>query len=51
MTLIDRIIKDGKLPEIETKVGLSAKSLADLALALIITAIVIMLAWKLIKML
>lgn len=49
MTLIDRIVKDGKLPEIETKVGLSAQSLADLALTLIIVAIVIMLAYKLVK--
>lgn len=49
MTLLDRIVKDGKLPEIETKVGFSGKSLADFALTLIIVAIVIMLAHKLIK--
>ena len=49
MTLIDKIIKDGKLPEIETKIAFSAQSLIDLAITLIIVAIVIMLAYKLIK--
>lgn len=50
MTILDKILKDGKLPEIETKVAITAKSLSDIALALIVVALVIMLGWKLLKM-
>ena len=49
MTLLDRIVQDGKLPEIETNVSIGTQSLIDMALAIIIAAVIIMLIGKLIK--
>ncbi len=49
MTVLDNIFKNGKLPEIETKVGVSSNTLIDLAVALIVAAIIIIVMYKILK--